>query len=123
MKKPFDPEAGTEPHIRSIPEEDASDGRLAEQLRGELGKLDEWLPVHTPHIVWFEQMVVQHKRELRRRLIRDLLLFWAAALAILAVVLGVVLQNLAVFAAVQAVVLAAAVFTWMRLERKRVNRT
>jgi hypothetical protein len=91
-------------------------------LRSELDKLDRLSEPEIPGGDWFERMVVQGKRESRRKLVRDLTLFWLSALGILTVYAAITLGRPGLFLAIQLAAVAAVPFVIMAaLRRKRVT--
>jgi hypothetical protein len=91
-------------------------------LRRELDKVDRLSEPEVPGGDFFERMVVLGKRESRRRLVRDLTLFWLSALGILTVYAAVTLGRPGLFLAIQLTAVAAVPFViTAALRRKRVT--
>lgn len=92
----------------------SEDELLAGLLTAELDKLDGWIAQEPPDAAWFERMVAQEKKGLRRKLIRDLALFWLTALSVFAVYTAVVYGSPALFAVIQLAALAAIPFVVLK---------
>jgi hypothetical protein len=91
-------------------------------LGSELDKLDRLSEPEIPGGDFFERMVVLGKRESRRKLVRDLTLFWLSALGILTVYAAITLDRPGMFLAIQLAAVAAVPFVIMAaLRRKRVT--
>ncbi|PYI51625.1 YxlC family protein [Paenibacillus flagellatus] len=92
-------------------------------LADELAKLDRLVqPTETPGPEWFDLFVEQGKRQARRKLVRDLTLFWLTAAGILAVYAALSFGRPMLFLAIQ--LAAVAVFPVVLLasgRRKKVT--
>lgn len=73
------------------------DETTVKQLIGGLDKIDQWNPVFTPDLQWFEQRVELEKQKLRKKQIKDLMIFLSLAVLILVVVIAVVYRQPIVF--------------------------
>ncbi|MFE8700175.1 YxlC family protein [Cytobacillus sp. FJAT-54145] len=94
-----------------------------EEIEIGLEKLDSSFHIETPNIEWFEQMVVQQKSELRKKLIRDVTIFVIVALIIVSTVLFTLQQLPVVFLILQ-VFASIFVITYSALRfKKQVNET
>lgn len=72
---------------------DEEDELTAKQLIDGLEKLDQWNPVSTPNLQWFQQNVELEKKRLRKKQWIDLLTFISIALLVLSVVIAVVYHE------------------------------
>jgi hypothetical protein len=91
-------------------------------LREGLAGLNHSFPVDTPDAEWFERRIEGARKELKRRLIRDLVLFLLLAAGLLTVMAMAILHLPAIFIALQAAGLLAVPFVIARGSRKRVQR-
>ncbi|WHY62960.1 YxlC family protein [Cytobacillus firmus] len=66
--------------------------------------LEENVPVYTPDLQFFENLVAEQKQEMKRKLIRELAIFTVAALLIVTSVLFMLYQVPSVFFILQGVV-------------------
>lgn len=117
-------EAQSGPDRLSALEQSGRNGRdpVSAMLRDELAKLDRLSDPEPPDADWFARIVEKGKRESRRKLIRDLILFWLTAAAILTVYAGVTRGYPALFLAIQLVAVSAVpVVLAVALRRKRVS--
>lgn len=72
---------------------DEEDELTAKQLIDGLEKLDQWNPVSTPNLQWFQQNVELEKKRLRKKQWIDFLTFISIALLVLSVVIAVVYHE------------------------------
>lgn len=72
---------------------DDEDQLTVNQLRDGLEKLDQWNPVSTPNLQWFQQHVEVEKKRIRKKQWKDLLTFISVAVFVLAVVVAVVYRQ------------------------------
>lgn len=86
-----------------------------------LERLDEWVPVLEPKTQWLELQLAEHAAALRKRFIRDLLLFLLVAAVVLTGLVAALLKLPAVFIGIQGAVLLACPILLLMKERKRVN--
>lgn len=63
------------------------------QLTDGLEKLDQWNPVSTPNLQWFQQNVELEKKRIRKKQWKDLLTFISVAVLVLSVVIAVVYRQ------------------------------
>lgn len=63
--------------------------------------MEHGINIHTPNIEWFENLVVEEKQKLKKKLIFDVSLFVIIALFILGVILFALYSVPIIFAAVQ----------------------
>lgn len=106
---------------RSEPSLTGADPLLA-IVTNELEKLDRLSEPNIPNQMFFEQLVTQGKREVRRKLVRDLSLFWLIAVSILIVYGAVAIGRPLLFIAIQfAAAAVVPIVVLMSLRRKRVT--
>lgn len=98
-----------------MPEQDTE---TIEAIQTGLGKLDEF-PVHIPDQHWFEQMIVQEKQQMRKKLARDLSIFAFIAFCVLSIVIISLYQMPVIFITMQ---IAAVVFIVLYLGAGLVKR-
>ncbi|WP_053219232.1 YxlC family protein [Virgibacillus senegalensis] len=73
--------------------QDDEDELTVEQLIDGLEKLDQWNPVSTPNLQWFQQNVELEKKRIRKKQWKDLLTFISVAVFVLSVVIAVVYHQ------------------------------
>lgn len=74
------------------------------EIEDGLEMLEENVPVYTPDLQFFENLVAEQRQEMKRKLIRELAIFTVAALLIVTSVLFMLYQVPAVFFILQGVV-------------------
>jgi len=72
---------------------DDEDELTVKHLRDGLEKLDQWNPVSTPNLQWFQQNVELEKKRIRKKQWKDLLLFISVAVLVLTVVIAAVYRQ------------------------------
>ncbi|MEA1855662.1 YxlC family protein [Cytobacillus sp. FSL W7-1323] len=72
---------------------DDEDELTVKQLTDGLEKLDQWNPVSTPNLQWFQQNVELEKKRIRKKQWKDLLTFISVAVLVLSVVIAVVYRQ------------------------------
>ena len=72
---------------------DDEDELTVQQLIDALEKLDQWNPVSTPNLQWFQQNVELEKKRIRKKQWIDLLSFISVAVFVLLVVIVVVYRQ------------------------------
>ncbi|MDX8047336.1 YxlC family protein [Gracilibacillus sp. S3-1-1] len=72
---------------------DDEDELTVNQLIDGLEKLDEWNPVSTPNLQWFQANVELEKKRIRKKQWKDLLTFISVAVLALSVVIAVVYRQ------------------------------
>lgn len=94
-----------------------------EAFRTEMRKLDDeaLFPVPVPDLASLERMIVAEKRQLRRKLMRDLLLFWLFGVMILGLLVAVLYKSPLLIAWLQAPILLGAYFIGSRASKKRAR--
>lgn len=80
-----------------------NDEETVKQLVDGLEQLDQWNPVSTPNLQWFQQNVELEKKRIRKKLWKDLLTFISVAVLFLAVVIAVVYHEPSIFLYIQLV--------------------
>ena len=74
------------------------------EIENGLESIEQHALVYTPDVDWFENMVVEQKQQLRKRLIFDVFIFSIIALLVLSVVLFTLYNVPVVFFAIQGLV-------------------
>ncbi|CEG28925.1 YxlC family protein [Bacillus sp. B-jedd] len=82
---------------------DDEDELTVKQVIDGLEKLDQWNPVSTPNLQWFQQNVELEKRRIRKKQWKDLLAFISVAVLVLSVVIAVVYRQPILFVYFQVV--------------------
>lgn len=72
---------------------DDEDEITVKQLIDGLEKLDQWNPVSTPNLQWFQQNVELEKKRIRKKQWKDLLTFISVAVFVLSVGIAVVYRQ------------------------------
>lgn len=72
---------------------DDEDEVTIKQLIDGLDKLEQWNPVSTPNLQWFQQNVELEKKRIRKKQWQDLLTFISVAVFVLSVVIAVVYRQ------------------------------
>jgi hypothetical protein len=110
-------------HKRISPDDDQLDKQLLEtvsQLNEGLNKLDS-MAAYTPDEKWFEQMVLMHQEQLRKKHRKELGLFMLSALLILSIVIFTLMEIPQVFILLQVTVAAFTVIYSFKGIQKQVN--
>jgi hypothetical protein len=88
------------------------------ELQEGLQRIDQF-PVYTPNLQWFEQMVIQEQQNKKKKLIRDLSVFFIVAFIILSGMIISLYQMPAIFILVQIITtIFIVVYTGVRLMKK-----
>lgn len=90
-----------------------------DQLKKELNKLDQNLPVGTPELIWFEQEVRSIKEAHKKKFIREIMFFWGISLVIVALVLLMIYRIPIVYFALQLAMLLGMVIVFRCIKRKK----
>ncbi|WP_156857677.1 YxlC family protein [Oceanobacillus sp. AG] len=69
------------------------DELTVKQLMDGLEELDQWNPVSTPDLQWFQQNIELEKKRIRKKQWKDLLTFISVAVFVLTVVIAVVYHQ------------------------------
>ncbi|WP_028560318.1 YxlC family protein [Paenibacillus pinihumi] len=99
----------------------AAKGLQTEQeLKSDLAKMEEWFPVYTPDISWFETRLAAGEKKLRRKKNREWAFFYMLAVVILGSIIAVGAANPIYFICIQllGLVIVPAVIRYEK--RKRV---
>ena len=80
-----------------------NDEETVKQLVDGLEKLDQWHPVSTPNLHWFQQNVELEKKRIRKKMWKDLLTFIAFAVLLFSVMIAVVYHLPVIFIYIQLV--------------------
>jgi len=92
-----------------------------QQLKVALDELEQAIPVMTPNIQWFEQQVIEQRKMLKRRFIRDLSLFIILALVVLTLSFAAYNAIPQLFMLMQLVPFLVIPFYVVQKARKRVS--
>lgn len=76
-----------------------------DELHAELSKMEKVFPVFTPDMSWFETQIVTTQREMKKKLVRDLVLFWIMAIMIISVSLILINRFMIIYIVLQIVAL------------------
>ncbi|MDN3015192.1 YxlC family protein [Paenibacillus sp. BSR1-1] len=88
------------------------------EIQEGLNKMEQF-PVYSPDLQWFEQMVLAEKKIIRKKLIRDLSIFFIVAIIILCGIMISLFQMPAVFIFLQiATTIFIAFYSGTRLLKK-----
>jgi len=92
-----------------------------DELEEGLEMLDKSFPIETPNIQFFEQLVVNQKAEMRKKLIKDMSIFSVVALLVVGIVLYTLYQLPIVFYVLQGIVTVFIVGYTVRKVSQRVS--
>ncbi|MBU8880048.1 YxlC family protein [Bacillus sp. FJAT-29790] len=96
---------------------------IVKEIEDGLESVEQHVPVHTPNLEWFENLVVEQKKTLRKRLFMDVALFAVIAMFILSAVLFTLYSTPIVFVAIQGLVAVFIVAYFAIWNGKQVNET
>lgn len=105
--------------INSELQDDLAELAAIEQIKESLDLIERKIPVYTPDLQWFEQKVKEEQRRLKKRLQRDLLMFWAIALLVVSGVIISIYKLPAVFIFLQVLAMASLPFAVIKSRRQR----
>ncbi|WP_313799166.1 YxlC family protein [Cytobacillus sp.] len=74
---------------------------IIKEIEGGLESVEQHAPVYTPNFEWFENMVAEKKKQLRKKLIFDVSIFSIVALLVLSTVLFTLYNIPTIFFALQ----------------------
>lgn len=77
---------------------------IIKEIEGGLESVEQHAPVYTPNFEWFEHIVAEKKKQLRKKLILDVSIFSIVALLVLSIVLFTLYNIPTVFFALQGLV-------------------
>jgi len=98
--------------------QDKQDFDAIHDLQEGLQRIDQF-PVYTPNLQWFEQMVIQEQQNKRKKLIRDLSVFFMIALIILSGMIVSLYRMPAIFILVQIITsIFIVLYTSIRIMKK-----
>lgn len=78
-----------------------AEAELGISINKSFEKLEQSFHVKTPELSWFEQKIVEQKKQIRKKWRYDLLLFSAIALVILSVMFTTLFENPVLFLSLQ----------------------
>ncbi len=92
------------------------------QLRSDLEQMDQLFPVFTPDLNWFEQQIEVTKKQARKKMIRDLVVFWIIAICIISFSALFINRTPVIYFILQIVaMLAFLLYTVWNKRRKQVD--
>ncbi|QOR67358.1 YxlC family protein [Cytobacillus suaedae] len=83
------------------------DSDLIDKLNKGFNQLDNAYQTYTPNVQWFEQMVIKEKEAARRRLVKELIIFFISAITILSVLVLTIFKAPVIFLVLQVLVTIA----------------
>jgi hypothetical protein len=98
------------------------EAQFREMVGGPLEAMDDLFEPEVPQAAWFAELVIVQKKEIRRKMLRDLLLFWIVGCLALGLMTLLVTQNVIVFLLLQLFAMAGAGVFIGRNEVRRVKR-
>ena len=99
-------------------QQNKQDFETIHELQEGLEKIDQF-PVYTPNLQWFEQIVIQEQQNTRKKLIKDLLVFFIVAFIILSGMIISLYHIPAIFILVQIITsIFIVVYTSIRIMKK-----
>ena len=96
------------------------DELTVKRLREGLDKLEQWNPVFTPNLQWFQQNVELEKKNIRKKQWKALLAFISVAVFVLSALIAIVYSQPVVFLYLQLVGIVLLPLAFNK-NRKRVN--
>lgn len=72
---------------------DEEDERTLKELIDGFEKIDQWNPVSTPNLQWFQQNVELEQKRIQRKQWKDLITFILVAVSVLSVVIAIVYRQ------------------------------
>jgi hypothetical protein len=98
------------------------EAQFREMVGGPLEAMDDLFEPEVPQAAWFAELVIVQKKEIRRKMLRDLLLFWIVGCLALGLMTLLITQNVIVFLLLQLFAMAGAGVFIGRNEVRRVKR-
>lgn len=89
------------------------------ELAGALAKFDAQIDTKQPELAWFEQLIAQQRQAARKKLLRELAVFWIIGCGILMLLTFALLQHTWLFVALQAIALCVGLLFVFRLAEPR----
>ncbi|WP_209794277.1 YxlC family protein [Cytobacillus luteolus] len=80
------------------------DSNLIDKINKGLNQLDNTYQTYTPNVQWFEQMVIKEKEAARRRLVKELIIFFISAITILSLLVLTIFKAPVIFIVLQVIV-------------------
>jgi len=100
---------------------DEEDELTVKQIIDGFEKMDQWNPVSTPNLQWFQQNIELERKRIRRKQWKDLITFIFVAASVLSVVIAIVYRQPILFLYFQFVGIILLPFTFIKT-RKRVSK-
>lgn len=100
---------------------DDEDELTVKQVIDGLDKLEQWNPVSTPNLQWFQQNVEVEKQRIRKKQWKDLLTFISVAVFVLSIVIAVVYRQPILFLYFQLVGIILLPFAFNKTRKKVSN--
>ncbi len=83
------------------------DSDLIDKINIGLNQMDNAYQTYTPNVQWLEQMVIKEKEAARRRLVKELILFFISAITILSLLVLTIFKAPVIFIVLQVIVTIA----------------
>lgn len=99
---------------------DEEDELTVKQIIDGFEKMDQWIPVSTPNLQWFQQNIELEQKRIRRKQWKELITFIFVAASVLSVVTAIVYRQPILFLYFQLVGIVLLPFTFIKT-RKRVG--
>lgn len=99
---------------------DEEDELTVKQILDGFEKMDQWNPVSTPNLQWFQQNVELEQKRIRRKQWKDLITFIFVAASVLSVVVAIVYRQPILFLYFQLVGIILLPLAFIKT-RKRVS--
>ncbi|MGG1639507.1 YxlC family protein [Paenibacillus sp. FSL K6-3182] len=108
--------------MKKLKEETEDQKWFDDQLQETLNRFDAIHAPHVPELQRFEDMVDAHKQQMKRKLWKDLLIFWLLACLIFGMMMWMLDRNLVWFAVLQVVIAVGSIgFVGITFGRRKVR--
>jgi Flp pilus assembly protein TadB len=94
-------------HIKKKQQQQEFDSDLIDKINTGLSQMDNAYQTYTPNVQWFEQMVLKEKEAARKRLVKELIIFFISAITILSLLVVTIFKAPVIFLVVQVAVIIA----------------
>lgn len=74
---------------------------IINEINKGLEKVDSTYQTYTPNVQWFEHMIIKEKEIARKKLIKDLVIFFIVAISVVSLLIITILQAPVIFFIVQ----------------------